>query len=182
METHTLGHALLLQRLGNPYAQAVPSPVQELGALVVAAYVCSRPVSRAARAMSGWWARQWLVYHAIRWGSRHADRESEMRLYIAASWHAPTFRPLGNSGGSDSAGADPLHVLWMHRRMQMGETDDVVMKCHLHRARMDHMAWAEQQGAIVITGDDLTPQEQLTAATAEYADWDRQIRKEAGRG
>lgn len=177
METHTLGHALLLQRLGNPYALAVASAVPELGALVVAAYVCSRPASVAARRMSAWWARQWLVYHAIVWGSTHAQRESEMRLYIAASWHAPTFRSTSRGGESASAGADPLHVLWLHRRIQMGESEAEAMQCPLLRARMDHLAWAEQQGAIVITGDELTPQEQLMEATEANAEWDRQIRK-----
>ena len=181
LDTHTLGHALLLQRLGNPYATAVSGAVPQLGALVLATYICSRPAAIAARTMSGWWAKQWMVYHAIVWGSTHADRESEMRLYTAAAWHVPAFKPTSRPTGAHAAGADPLHVLWLHRRMHLGESEDQAMACPLLRARMDHLAWAEQQGAIIILGDDLTPTETLLQAAEANAEWDRQIRK-AGRG
>lgn len=181
LEPHTLGHALLLQRLGNPYAQAVSQAVPQLGALVLASFVCSRPASIAARTAGGWWAKQWMVYHAIVWGSTHAEREAELRLYLAAAWHTPAFKPTSRPTGSHSAGADPLHVLWLHRRMHLGETEDEAMRCPLLRARMDHLAWAEQQGAIVILGDDLTPTEKLLEAAEANAEWDRQLRK-ADRG
>lgn len=180
LHTLTLGHAVLLQRLGNPYAVAVQDAVPHLGALVLAAWVCSRPVRVAAESCQGWWMRQWMVCHAIRWGSTHAEREAEMRLYVAAAWQTPGFKATRPSKG-DAAGADPLHSLWMHRRIHMGETEEQAMDCPLLRARLDHLVWAEQQGAVIITGDEMTAEERLLEAALANADWDRELRK-AGRG
>lgn len=182
LHTHCLGHALLLQRLGNPYAEARANAVPELGALVMAAYVCSRDPEVAAARAGGWWCRNWGVRQAILWGATHADREAEFRLYIAAAWQSPEFRiPGKRSGPASAAGADPLHVLWMHRRMQMGESEAQAMRCPLLRARWDLLAWAEQQGAIEIIGSDAEEREdEFLAACRANAAWDIEMRA-AGR-
>lgn len=174
-----LGHALLLQRIGNRYAEPQAEPVQELGHLCMAAYVCSRDPEQAARTIDGWWAKNWAVHKAILWGARHAEREREMRLYVAAAWLTPRVESVNRPRQeAKPVGADPVHGLWLHRLQHMGETDAQAMRCPILRARMDLLAWAEQQGAIRIVPDtSQTKEETLLEAAKANADWDRQIRK-----
>jgi hypothetical protein len=175
LRTFSLGHALLLERLDNPFWSSTGAAVPSLGALCLAAYVCSRPAASAARTMGGWYARQWMVYHAIRWGRTHADREAEMRLYIHAARAIPNVDTDSRSTGK-AAGASLLHILWQHRRIQMRDTEQEVMDCPLMRAQLDHLAWHEQRGALTIIGDELSSMEQLVEAAKANAEWDRQIR------
>ena len=101
-----------------------------------------------------------------------------MRLYIASAWQTPRFRGKGDSGKSAPVGADPIHVLWLHRRIQMGETDKEAMHCPLLRARWDLIAWAEQEGAIrILTAEDEKREGDLLQAARANAEWDIQMRK-----
>jgi hypothetical protein len=175
LRTFTLGHALLLERLSNPFWAPTAEVVPDLGALCLATFICSRPASVAAHTMGGWYARQWMVYHAIRWGSTHADREGELRLYIHAARSTPNVEPA-NKGDGKAAGASLLHILWQHRRIHMRDTEDQVMDCPLMRAQLDHLAWHEQRGTLTIIGDELSAMEQLVEAAKDNAEWDRQMR------
>lgn len=172
LRTLTLGHAVLLQRLDNPYAEYQAKPVEKLEKLTTAAFLCSRPADVAARTVDGWWARNWMVWRAITWGRTHAEREQEMRLYIAASWLIPEIKILGKSGSA--MGTDALHTLWLHRRVVLGETEEQAARCPLLRARLDRLAWLEEQGSIQIRDESDT--DQLLAAAMQNAEWDRSVR------
>lgn len=175
LRTFTLGHALLLERLSNPFWAPTAVVVPDLGALCLAAFVCSRPAAVAARTMGGWYARQWMVYHAIVWGRTHAEREGELRVYVHAAQATPNIEPANKSTGK-SAGASLLHILWQHRRIHMRDTEQEVMDCPLMRAQLDHLAWHEQRGTLTIIGDELSSMEQLVEAAKDNAEWDRQMR------
>jgi hypothetical protein len=168
---YTLGHAVLLQRLGSPLAMAEQRPCT-LGDVTVAAWVCSRPVPVARRHMDGWWMRQWMVYHAMVWGAHQVDRAREFATYIAAAWHVPDVRAT-RSGGR-RMGSDPVHLLWLHRRSVMGDTDAQAAECLVLRARLDMFAWAEREGMVRIVEDE--EEDTVMAACAENAEWDRAIR------
>jgi hypothetical protein len=176
LQSYSLGHAVLLQRLGNAYATCAAEG-RTMGALVLAAWICSRPAHIAARRVDGWWTRQWLVRQALVWRASHADRDAEMQLYLGAAWNLPGTRATRASGRS--AGADPLHLLWLHRRQIMGDTESQAAACPVLRARLDLIAWAEQEGAIDIV--DAAQEDGLLQASIENAQWDRELRK-AGNG
>ncbi len=176
LHTLTLGHAVLLQRLGNPYAEAQGKPVEDLGKLAVAAFVCSRTAKVASSTVDGWWARNWMVWRALTWRGDYASREQEMRLYIAAAWLVPSFKSLGRADGHESRvpGTDPLHGLWVHRRTVMGETEEEAALCPVLRARLDRLAWLEEQGAIRVIPDQ--EEDTLLQAVEDNAEWDRELR------
>lgn len=182
LQPFSLGHAVLLQRVGNAYAEPEGFAGATLGALAVAVWICSRPASVAARARASALARSRIRWFGMRWRFQVAARHAELVTYLSAAWSMPGF-DLARKPSPDAIqpGADPLHVLWMHRRRHMGDTEQEAMDCPLLRARMDHLVWAEQEGGIVIREDGETEREQRLEAARENADWDRQLRaKHAG--
>lgn len=154
LQPHTLGHALLLQRIGNPFAgrpHGDPVPAR-LGDLVQALLVCSRPHIRALRMIDTWRERAWLAWaswRVARWGLGRAT--DELTAYLHAAW--PTinwWRPA--EGRFRSSGADLLHVL-VDQQIRAGMPMQEALRVTLPVACWAAAIEAERNGAITIRGD-----------------------------
>lgn len=169
----TLGHAALLQQLGNGFAEPVPNPAG-LGDLVLAAWVLSRPWDTAALALGGRPARWWIVVRTALWRRRHAEVLGEMLAYHLRQWQTPEveFR----RGRRAERGTEHLHALYLHRRRHLHEDHATALGVPVRRAQLDLLADAESEGSLTLCGPKL---DRLAALAAQHADWDRQLRATA---
>lgn len=173
----SLGHALLLQRLGNAYAEPSQFATGTLGSLAIAAWCCSRPAAVAAETKGDRRSLIWIRWFGLRWRFLFEPRHREFLQYGTAAWNLPEFDPTKRTAPEGlKPGAEPLHVLWMHRRRIIGDSEAETMDCPLVRARLDHLVWAEQEGGIIIRPDGESEREQRASAARENAEWDRQLR------
>lgn len=112
----TLGHAMLLDRLGSPLAK--PTPVSEadnslftFSDALVCAFVCSRPWRVAQRQVDCWRSAMWLRWKFVL-RRRHAEEDRfNLLKWHEAMWKIPsvTYESHGSSG--KSCGAEWLHHL-----------------------------------------------------------------------
>lgn len=156
LQPFSLGHAVLLQRLNNPWCNG-QAEKSTTGQLLQAVQVCSQGAARAARAVDSLLGAWWLRMHARLWAGSLQERESELRLYLVAAWRLPRWRAIGEEGGT-LRGADQLHSWWSHRRIVMHESEAEVMDCPLVRARLDYLEWCEAQGHLrILEEEEETP-------------------------
>ncbi|MBX3732585.1 MAG: hypothetical protein KF791_08330 [Verrucomicrobiae bacterium] len=151
---HTLGHALLLQRLGNPFAGRPQADAvsPRLGDVAQALLVCSRPHAEALRMIDTWRERVWLAVASWRVTRAGLARTGdELVAYLQAAW--PTinwWQPA--EGRSRRSGADLLHVL-IDRQIRAGLTLQEALGVHLPVACWAAAIEAERNGAISIRGE-----------------------------
>jgi hypothetical protein len=158
LQPFSLGHAVLLQRLGNPWANG-QAERSTTGQLLQAVQVCRQPAARAARSVDSLFGARWLGMHARLWANSMQERENELRLYLVAAWRLPRWKPIGE-GQSTPRGADQFHSWWSHRRIVMHESEAEVMDCPLVRARVDYLEWCEAEGYLrILDEEDETPLE-----------------------
>jgi len=146
----TLGHALLLQRIGSPFAREDGAGAG-LGDLIAAVYVCSRSWRRAARGLNrprwfGLWAR-WMAFR--RW-KREARDAADWAAYLRASWSAPkTWRGKDTTG---VRGIDVLQLLVVTQRIRFGKPLEEALETPVAIAIMDHLESLEGGGALRVWG------------------------------
>lgn len=152
---HTLGHALLLQRLGNPFAgrlQGDPPPAR-VGDLVQALLVCTRPHSLAIRMIDTWIERPWMAVSSWRICRHGLERvRDELVAYLEASW--PTINWWRTEGGRlRSSGAELIQVL-IDRQRRNGLSLDEALGVPVAVASWDAAVEAERNGSISIRGSE----------------------------
>ncbi len=149
LQAHTLGHALLLQRLGCAFAMGSdqePGP----GDLFLAAFVCSRPWRRAARQCDAWWYSLWVAAVVLlRRGWLMQDLVT-MSSYFATAWASPrTWESSGNLRGTDL-----VQILVVGQRTRFGKSLGEALDTTVQEAVLDHMEWLESQNALRIWSPD----------------------------
>lgn len=153
LRTLTLGHALLLQRLGNPFAaRPLPGGTGRLGDVSQALMVCSRAWSEARDMIDTRAERWWLAWRAItirHHGIEKADAELSAYLTHAwpeVNWWTPT------DGRTRALGAELLHILVnVERRMGLSLEDALGVPVAV--AYWDAAADAERSGAISLRSE-----------------------------
>lgn len=153
----TIGHALLLTRIGSPLAPfAAPAGRDPtLQDLVIALWVCSRPCSAAAsglqRSRTGWWMR--LREWSVRWAYwRRIDRALHGWVaYMRACCSGPMLWVKQDSAPSK---VPILQTLLLHRQHRMGESRAAAMETPVAVALWDLAAYAVGTGAVDLVDDD----------------------------
>lgn len=145
LRPHSLGHALLLQRLRSPFAPGSAAPAG-LGELVLAAFVCSRSWRAAAAGINrpgfGLWAR-WTAFR--RW--RHEGRDAgAFRAYLSAAWRAP--KSWARRNGGSQRGTDPVQLLIVTQRVRWQKPLRVALDTPVAEAILDHLEGLEAGGAL----------------------------------
>jgi hypothetical protein len=166
----TLGHAALLQQLGNGFATAVPAP-EGLGDVVNAVWVCSRPWDRAVFTVGGRRHRWWMVIRAALWKRDTVAVIGEMLAYHVRQWRTPEVEY--RKGRKVERGTEHCHALYLHRRRQMGEDHETALGVPVRRAQLDFLADAESEGHLTLCGARL---DRLQELAARHAAWDRETR------
>lgn len=144
-----LGHALLLQRLGSPFARD-DSTSAGLGDLVTAVYVCSRNWRAAARGIRGRWFGFWARWRAFRrWKHEDADAAA-WNAYLRAGWFSPkTWKGQDRSG---IRGTDAVQILVATQRLRWGKSIRAALDTPVAEAIMDHLDQLEAGGALRVWG------------------------------
>lgn len=152
----SLGHALLLQRLGSPLAARPLSGSQgqsgsDFGRLAQAVCLCSRPWRAAWALVDTRRERWWLAWHVRRFA-----RAGEGFVAAVLAWHAeawpeiPLWRDTSRTG--KARGADLLHVLVLTERKHLGLSLEAALDVPLAAALWDHAAHWEDEGSTTIQG------------------------------
>ncbi len=170
LRQHTLGQAILLQRLGSPYAgrpdPGGPEGVHPLGQMALAIWVCRRTVRQAVRGLNrGWtrWSLRFIGWRIMRYGQQLAHEDLSAYLISAwpeiGWWSKPELksRPLG---------AELLLRLWVAAASgRSGAEED--LEFPLAVALWDLAARAEEQGVIsLVSAKDLRLMEYYTQMEA----------------
>lgn len=146
LATHSIGHALLLQRLGNVYAgrprEGGTEP--EVGALMQALHICARPWRSALARIDTRWEWAWMGWHGFRIPSIEVA-SLEFEAYLRDAW--PEISWWSQSDGKTrSLGAELLHIHIAHQRAS-GLTIEQALDVPLAIAHWDSAAAAERSGA-----------------------------------
>lgn len=151
---HTIGHALLLQRLDSPYAGrlraiAVPGAAPQTGDLALALWVCTRGWRWAHRLLDTRFQRFWMTARAARIVRRGLSKSvTEMDAYLAAAW--PEIAAWESRQTRTRAfGADLLHILIHHQR-ETGLSLEQALDVPLAIAHWDAAAAAERAGFVTL--------------------------------
>jgi hypothetical protein len=169
----TLGHAALLQRLGNGFADPLPTSTG-LGDMVVLAWVLSRTWDRAALTISRRSTRWWILVRTSLWQRRQPEILAGLLQYHLRQWQTPEVEY--RKGRRVERGTEHLHALYLHRRRAMHEDHETALGVPVRRAQLDLLADYEQEGALTLCGPKL---DRLQKLAAEHADWDRSFRQQA---
>ena len=160
----TLGHAILLDRLRNPFAHPVPGgdprPVH-IDEALLCAMVCSRPWRKAERMIDTRRASLWL-----RWKFSSHSRFAilhilALRRYHAETWSEPECRILHAYTGP-KRGAEFLALLAVSARTQLGINDP--MDQPISRLQLELLVSAEQNGSLIIGQKPLPTLTQIAQA------------------
>ena len=103
----SVGHAILLRRMGSPFVATEGEAAQQVpgfGDLLVAVWICSRPATEALRRLDSWDQRLWLkVKRITRFHSLDRDRLAFL-AYLTAAHQVPplklTSAPTGEESGA----------------------------------------------------------------------------------
>lgn len=170
----TLGHALLLQRLGSPFAGQRPAlgekrPDISFSDILLVAFVCSRNWRSAARAVnrrrSAWWLRwKWVTR---RW---HISRDTmAFFAWHSVQWRSPSFSANVSDASGLERGAEWVHILTVFCCRNMGCSHSEALDVPLPVATLDYLVFQEEQGAIRINEARDNDLESLALAAAEEA-------------
>lgn len=151
LEAHTLGHALLLQRLGSPCAGRPPESPLEIGTghIAQAAHICSGPWQRAVRRLDGRVERLWMSWAALRIQQSGLDQaRADLWAYLRDAWPVISWwsQPTARTR---ALGAELLHIL-VNRQRDMGLSLEAALSVPLAVAHWDAAAAAEREGALTL--------------------------------
>lgn len=175
----TLGHALLLQRLGSPFASARPGfggdPAKISGAdMLLACLVCSRSAARAARIVNSHRGSAWLKW---KWLSRRFRMEADMQAFLRwyrAQWALPDFVATRQTSQGAPRGAEYLHQLVVFCCSHLGYSHAAAFEVPVVLAQYDYLCHLEGDGQIRIVESrdaelEAAAQAALAAAPASHA-------------
>lgn len=153
----TLGHALLLTRLGSPLIAvegATELPSIGLGDVLVAAWVCSRPARQAIVDLDSHWQMLWLRWKRLTRASMMAADQLALLKYINAAYQAPPIKVLQQREG-EGRGAPWLAILFVGMVSHCGCTAEEALDTPLATAQWLHALRLEESGVLRIeTLDD----------------------------
>lgn len=151
-----VGHALLMQRLENPYGQR-PGPGDamgepQLGHLALAVWICTRDPDEGLASLQRNRSPRGLAWIAWRIKQYGIDRAHvELLAYLRAHWPEMSWWKQKNVP-TRTLGADFMHRLVLTQR-RMGLTLDGAMQTPLAVAIWDLAAVAEENGALSLVSD-----------------------------
>lgn len=148
----TIGHLLLLRRVGSPLASGlVPDPAD----LALAVFICSRPWRRALAAVERPALSLRLLVLGLRasWGMQRAVQS--LTRYLKSSLEGPRWWPVPRPGGSDLEMRSPywatiLVALQSDLRMTHEEALDVPVALALWKIAV----MREREGQVQLISDD----------------------------
>lgn len=161
----TLGHACLLQRMGNPWSVpgADDAVLCQLDAVTMCALVCSRQWRKAARIVNSRRGALWLRWTA--WWRKDlllADYIG-MSKWFRAQWQAPATHVEGEKSDR-KRGADFLGMLSVAAQTHLGVQADRVMDHEIARLQYELLTFGEQNGTLrIMTGKEPTYEDLMKA-------------------
>lgn len=146
-----LGHALLLKRIGSPFAGPVLPAEIPWSEAMLAAWICSRGWAEAARGIDGFGVILWTRVVSWLWlrTRSEADVLAELRVWHASAWQSPEVEAEEDA---KPLGSDLLHILLVQRRREFAESDAEALSVPLLRARLDLIVDAETRGVLRVVG------------------------------
>jgi hypothetical protein len=160
LHTHCIGHALLLQRLRNPFATLAPADAASarLGDLAEAILVCSRTWPRAAALLNSRYGGLALCWHASRI-ILHGRRPAVITAlydHLTDAWTPPAawLPPAAATATTTDALATLNHILRTTYRMTHQQVMLTPVRQALHDACL-HLAAQGQLDLVDSTDDDL---------------------------
>jgi len=149
----SLGHALLLQRLGLDTLRPL---AQDPGAGTLGLYlaVLSRPWRRAAALVDSWRARWVLAWLALRFVAPATRLVAGILLgrYLTAAWRGPK---VWTKNATAPTQDDPLRVLTCTLTQRLGYTPDAALDLSLERALWEACTYLAAEGHLEFyTSDD----------------------------
>lgn len=158
----TIGHALLLTRVGNPFAPFAEIHRPATGVdLAQALWICSRDQVAAARRLGNALCRLWMRLCVARFALAGVKGRALSWLawhgYLDAQQTPPPFWIRSDSDPRYSQ-APLLALLVQHRCMRCGDNLSSALGFGLRLAFLDFAVWSESQGAIELKqpGDPLS--------------------------
>lgn len=140
----TVGHALLLQRLGSPFSPG-DRPPAEIGDCALAIEILRRPYPRAVSAANSWRIRPWLWLRWVMLSFRFQFYRWKLLSFVSNSWTLPEV--WFNHAGEYSSG-DPLRVIVNTLCAKLGRSAHDAMNTPLKQALWDVCEYWRQEGAI----------------------------------
>ena len=151
----TLGHALLLDRLGNPFGSHrlldPDSPKPTFADLLLAAFVVSRPWRTAEWQVDSAWVRWWV---AIKYVTRKwtVERDADGILaWYRAMWACPRMQVIRDDDSqTPERGAELLNVLSLFACRHLNCTPYTALDLRIAQLQHDFACHAEESGAVQI--------------------------------
>lgn len=145
----TLGHALLLKRLGSPFSPDEAKNAEHEQALMMA-LVCSRTWRKASVLVNSRLVRLHLKWRLFRRLHNATFDVLAAWEYFTESWRCPsTFRGDGVRNGG-TRGTENVHILIAHQRRTYNVSLTGAMDVPVAVAIMDRLEALEENGAIRI--------------------------------
>ena len=161
----TLGHALLLGRLGSPVLPAERAeevaPIG-LGDVLVAAWVCSRPATVAIAGLDGRRQMLWLRWKRITRAAVISQDKLALLRYVAAAYQMPPVKALHPPEG-EGRQSPWLAILLLTLVSYCGHTVEEALDTPLATAQWMHALRMEESGILAIE----SLEHQAMAAAAE---------------
>lgn len=154
----SVGHAILLQRLGSPFGS--PHSSDHAGAgpgdIALSLVICSRPWRSAARLVQSWRGRvaiRAVHLRLLTFVSQIAALDG-LSAYVLAAWRGPRvwLKPRSSKADASDALANILHILMAH----IGQSQSEAMDTHLNQAIWDACMHLQSNGVLELmdAGDD----------------------------
>lgn len=148
----SIGHLLLLRRLGSPL---VLGGTPDAADIALAVFICSRPWRRALAAMRRPWLGIRLIPLGVRasWWSAKAVRG--LTAYLRAGMAGPRWWPVHRPGCEPSEMRSPYWLtILVALEAEMGATSDQALDMPVALALWRVAALREREGAIQIVSDE----------------------------
>jgi len=152
LEPLSLGHALLLQRLGLSTLRGL-GPTPGAGDLALYIAILSRPWRRAVALVDSWrgrWVLRWLALRLLHPATR-AVASVTLERYFAAAWRGPRVWTKDNTAAKQD---DPLRVLTCTLTQRLGYTHDAALDLPLERALWEACSYLAAEGLLEFYSSD----------------------------
>jgi hypothetical protein len=158
----TLGHAIILQRLGSPFGCGGRGAGR--GDVSLAIFVCSRPWRTAERQVGRWWVRWWLRL-LPGWGNYWRVGLLEFLAYWRWFNREPATEVWRPPARGDIDDAPPiLQSLKMFAMTHLSKSRDDAFDTPLNELLWDYVSWGVERGVFRLkTKKDRAVAEQLRA-------------------
>lgn len=160
----SLGHAILLRRLGSPLMPPEDGdPISEVGFgdVLVAAWVCSRPAGAAVLQLDTFPQMLWMRWKRMERFRTAIEDKVAMLRYIANAHQLPAIQIL--SQGNTERGAPWLAILMRTAMRHYGVSMERAMDTSLAASQWLHILLLEDEGSLRIE----SPEHQAAVEAAE---------------